>query len=78
MSEAVAGGDFGEVRVDRISAAADRALCRSGRVGISGTRMNSSLRRLWGSHLRTVLFAALGGVGGLVYYATVGCRAGGT
>ncbi|HVP66320.1 MAG TPA: hypothetical protein VMT17_03555 [Anaeromyxobacteraceae bacterium] len=40
--------------------------------------MNSSLRRLWGSHLRTVLFAALGGVGGLVYYATVGCRAGGT
>jgi len=42
-----------------------------------GTQM-STLRRLWRSHLRTVLFASLGALAGVVYYETVGCRTGGT
>jgi hypothetical protein len=38
----------------------------------------SAFRRLWRSHLRTVFFASLGALAGVVYYQTVGCRTGGT
>jgi len=34
--------------------------------------------RVWRSHLRTLLFASLGALAGVVYYETVGCRTGGT
>ena len=37
-----------------------------------------TLQRLWGSHLRTAIFASLGALAGVVYYETVGCRSGGT
>jgi len=38
----------------------------------------TSVRRFWNSHARTVLFAAVGALAGVVYYETVGCRSGGT
>jgi len=36
------------------------------------------IRKAWNSHLRTAVFAAAGGLAGLLYYETVGCRSGGT